>query len=258
MKSPINGWFDGVADRYASSRPSYPETFFTWMAEQAPALDRCWDAACGNGQSSIGLTRWFEKVEASDVSAAQIARALQHPQVHYRVEAAEHTQLPANSVDAVLVASAIHWLDVVPFNIQAGRVLRPKGLLIWIGYDPLKGAPPTIQTWLHELYYERLKELWPPERIHVDRQYRDLPFPVPSQSLPKNFSIKLDWTRRDLINFINTWSALRRDELQRDSCKQESRLIKELDQELEEIWPLNQTKLNLHLPMMGRWGIWPP
>ena len=251
---PDNGWFDGVADRYARSRPRYPESFFAWMAAQAPALNCCWDAACGNGQSSIGLTRWFRHVEATDVSAAQIARAELHPRVTYRVERAEQTQLPSNSMDAVLVASAIHWFDVVQFNKQTERVLQPQGLLIWIGYDPLTGAPSEIQDWLNDLYHQRLKKRWPSQRRHVDRQFNDLPFPIPAQPLPNHFSIKVYWSIEELINFINTWSALRRSEIEDHKCKQEP-LIKILKEELQNLWPVNQPKIHFRLPLMGRWGI---
>ena len=256
IKNPANGWFDGVADRYAKSRPRYPEAFFEWMAKQAPALNRCWDAACGNGQSSIGLTRWFKQVEATDLSAEQIARAEPHAQVNYRVEAAEEAQLPANSMDAVLVASAIHWLDVAKFNKQTERILRPQGLLVWMGYDPLQGAPAGIQHWLDDLYHKRLRERWPPQRIHVDRQFSDLPFPIPAQPLPHQFFIKVDWSLQNLINFINTWSALRRSEQMTDHVQQKP-LIDTLKDELEELWPKNQPKIQFRLPMMGRWGAWP-
>ena len=256
IKNPVNGWFDRVADRYAKSRPSYPDSFFAWMAEQAPALNRCWDAACGNGQSSIGLTRWFKRIEATDVSSAQIKQAEQHPRVNYKVEAAEQSQLPTNSVDAVLVASAIHWLDIAKFNKQTERVLRSQGLLVWIGYDTLRGAPAEMQHWLDDLYHKRLQELWPPQRIHVDRKFNDLPFPIPAQPLPNHFFIKVDWSRQDLINFINTWSALRRSEQETDQSQRKP-LISILKQELEEIWPKNQSKIHFHFPMMGRWGNWP-
>ena len=255
LNNPVHGWFDGVADRYARSRPHYPDTFFAWMAERAPALNRCWDAACGNGQSSIGLTRWFRRVDATDISAAQIASARPHPQVHYKVEAAESSQLPENSVDAILVASAIHWFDVIKFNKQTERVLRSEGLLVWIGYRPLKGAPVNIQNWLNDLYFVRLQEHWPPQRIHVNQQFKALPFPIPSQPLPNKFSIRVNWSFENLIDFINTWSALRRSNYMTNLHKQKP-LINTLTQELSELWPINQEKITLQFPLMGRWGIW--
>ena len=75
MPATDKGWFDSVAIDYARCRPHYPDAFFAWMADQSPALTCCWDAACGNGQASIGLSRWFNRVEATDLSAQQIAAA---------------------------------------------------------------------------------------------------------------------------------------------------------------------------------------
>ena len=80
-------------------------------------------------------------------------------------------------MDAVLVAAAIHWLDVDRFNREALRVLKPKGLLVWLGYQPIEGAPTALQSWLEELYHQRLRSFWPPQRVHVDRRYTDLIFP---------------------------------------------------------------------------------
>ena len=172
------------------------------------------------------------------------------------VEAAEQSQLSDNSVEAVWVASAIHWRDVEKFNKQTERVLRSQGLLVWIGYDPLQGAPAEIQHWLDDLYHKRLRERWPPQRIHVDRQFNDLPFPIPAQPLPNQFFIIVDWSLQDLINFINTWSALRRSEHKTNHFRQKP-LINILKQELEELWPRNQAKIKFQFPMMGRWGNWP-
>ena len=117
--SPDNGWFDAVAQNYSRFRPRYPDAIFQWMAERAPAHGHCWDAACGNGQASVGLARCFGHVTATDLSPEQIDAAQAHPGVTYSVGAAERTHLNDRSMDAVLVAAAIHWLDVDRFNREA-------------------------------------------------------------------------------------------------------------------------------------------
>ena len=246
--SPAQGWFDAVATAYQNCRPHYPDSLFHWLAQQAPDHQRCWDVACGTGQASLGLARWFRQVEASDISPAQIAAATPHPRVHYQVASADQSGLASNSLDAVVVAAAIHWLDVPQFNAEVHRVLRPGGLLAWVGYDPLQGAPADLQTWLDDLYHQRLQALWPPERVHVDRRYADLPFPVPSQPLPADLRIELTWSADQLLGFISTWSALRRPEAQAPM------LLKQLRKELLALWPRQATTLPLHLPLMGRWG----
>ena len=246
--SPDHGWFDAVATAYQSCRPRYPDSLFRWLAEQAPARHCCWDVACGSGQASEGLALWFDRVEASDLSPAQIAAAPSHPRIHYRVAAAEHSGLGDGSVDAVVVAAAIHWLDVPQFNQEVRRVLRPGGLLAWLGYDPLQGAPPALQRWLDDLYHQRLNPWWPAERAHVDRRYQDLPFPTHSQAVPGALQIDLHWSCDQLLGFISTWSALRR------AGGQAPALLHDFRAELLELWPADTPQLKLHLPLMGRWG----
>lgn len=248
-KSPDHGWFEAVADTYQSCRPGYPKALFRWLADQAPGHQCCWDAACGSGQASVGLAAEFQRVEATDLSPAQIAAAPAHERIHYRVATAEQSGLEASSLDAVVVAAAIHWIDVPLFNQEVQRVLKPGGLLAWLGYDPLQGAPEPLQLWLDALYHERLQGLWPPERIHVDHRYADLPFPVRSRIVPDTLRIELNWTANQLLGFISTWSALRSND------HQGLDLMATLRQELKTLWPPDQKQLPLHLPLMGRWGL---
>ena len=254
MSAPDRGWFDSVATDYARCRPRYPDAFFAWMAEKAPARHRCWDAACGSGQASIGLARWFSHVDATDLSPEQIAAAEQHPHIHYQQGAAEHSDLNNGSVDAVLVAAAIHWLDVDRFNREVQRVLRTGGLLVWLGYEPIQGAPEALQAWLNRLYHERLDPFWPPERRHVNNCYADLSFPARDQPIPKGLNMTQQWTQSDLLGFISTWSALRRAGQQVDGNDQARSLINNLSDELDQIWPKDSERLVLRLPLMGRWG----
>ena len=149
----------------------------------------------------------------------------------------------------MVVAAAIHWIDVPLFNQEVQRVLKPGGLLAWLGYDPLQGAPEPLQLWLDALYHERLQGLWPPERIHVDHRYADLPFPVRSRIVPDTLRIELNWTANQLLGFISTWSALRSND------HQGLDLMATLRQELKTLWPPDQKQLPLHLPLMGRWGL---
>ena len=245
---PDHGWFDAVATSYQHCRPRYPDQLFRWLADQATHHHCCWDVACGSGQASLGLAQWFDRVEATDLSPAQIAAAPAHPRIHYRVAAAEQSGLMDASLDAVVVAAAIHWLKVPHFNLEVQRVLRPGGLLAWVGYDPLQGAPPALQTWLDQLYHQRLNRWWPPERAHVDQRYSDLPFPGSSEPIPSQLRIELQWSMDQLLGFISTWSALRR-------ADQAPALMTALRNELEALWPEGETDLHFHLPLMGRWGL---
>ena len=255
--TPNNGWFGAVAQDYSRFRPRYPDAIFQWMAERAPARSHCWDAACGNGQASVGLARWFDHVTATDLSPEQIEAAQPHPGVTYSVGAAERSHLHDCSTDAVLIAAAIHWLDVDGFNRETLRVLKPKGLLVWLGYQPIEGAPMVLQNWLEDLYHQRLRSFWPPQRMHVDRHYTDLDFPLPSRAIPEGFVINVQWTQVELLSFISTWSAMRRIEQSLGLDRQHDLLLPALAVELRTIWPSESDTLQLQLPLMGRWGLAP-
>src|SRR6187200_788621 len=91
--------FTTVAREYANFRPGYPPELFAWLARVVPRRDAVWDCGCGSGQASTALAEYFPVVHATDVAAEQIAAAKPHPRVNYSVASAEHSGLPAGSVD---------------------------------------------------------------------------------------------------------------------------------------------------------------
>ena len=201
-------YFSGAARDYAAHRPRYPEELFTFLAAQAPALDSAWDCATGNGQAALGLAAHFRHVTATDASPEQIARALPHPRVAYRVAPAEASGLPEAGVDLVAVAQAAHWFDLPRFYAEVRRVLRPGGLLALWGYERLSVAP-DIDAVIEDFYGNALGPYWPPERRHVEAGYRDLPFPFADLAAPA-FSLTARWDLDALMGYFATWSAVQR------------------------------------------------
>ncbi len=88
--------------------------------------------------------------------------------------------------------------------------------------------------------------MWPPERKLVDTHYDELPFPGQSYKIPGDFEINLNWRQKELIGFIGTWSALRKEK--------NKQLLTSLACEISEIWPKSQKEIRFRLPLMGRWG----
>src|SRR5256886_7010020 len=78
---------------YAATRPTYPDALFARLAALAPGTSRAWDCATGNGQAAIGLARWFDRVDATDASADQIANAMTHERIRYAVAPSEASGL---------------------------------------------------------------------------------------------------------------------------------------------------------------------
>lgn len=110
--------FSQVAEKYASHRPTYPQGFFSDLAARCADRALAWDCGCCNGQASVALADHFEQVIATDASAQQIQQARPHRRVSYRTASATASGLKDASVDAILVAQAVHWF--------AGEAFKPR------------------------------------------------------------------------------------------------------------------------------------
>src|SRR5512144_1205793 len=120
----MNGFsdhFSKTAAAYASFRPDYPPALVAWVASVAPARERAWDCATGNGQAARLLAAHFREVVATDASEAQLREATPHPNVTYAVARAEQSGLPDASCDLVTVAQALHWFELPRFYAEAKR-----------------------------------------------------------------------------------------------------------------------------------------
>jgi ubiquinone/menaquinone biosynthesis C-methylase UbiE len=200
--------FSEVAGRYADFRPRYPAQLFDYLAELA-GRSLAWDCAAGNGQATIDLARRFDRVIATDASAQQIAAAEPMPNVEYRVATAEHSGLPDRSADLIAVAQALHWFDLNRFYAEAGRVLRPGGVLaVWAyGINQVEGS--AINEIVQDFYSNIVGPYWPPERKLVEQGYRTLPFPF-AELPPPRFEMQTRWTLDQLLGYFSTWSATNR------------------------------------------------
>ena len=197
--------FSDASEAYRDARPSYPRGVFEWLASVAPHHDRAWDCACGTGQAAVPLAEFFDRVDATDASAAQIAAAIPHKRVNYRVATAEESGFEDRTFDLVCVAQAAHWLDHEAFASEVRRVLKPDGLLAYLTYG-IHHVSPEVDAVVMRYYTEIIGSYWPPERHHVDEHYRDLPFPFHKIVTP-TFEIVLDWDLDQLLAYLGTWSA---------------------------------------------------
>ena len=134
--------FSPVAATYARARPGYPPALFAWLAHSCAARDLAWDCATGSGQAAVGLRPWFARILATDASAAQLEQAQPDSGIDYRLAPAEHSGLPAASVDLITVAQALHWFDLPRFHREVRRVLKPDGLFAAWSYGTLRVADP--------------------------------------------------------------------------------------------------------------------
>lgn len=200
--------FSALAADYASYRPRYPARLFADLAAICPGHELAWDCATGNGQAAEGLARHFSSVIATDASAAQIAAAQGPANVLFAVAPAEASGLADASVDLVLVAQAAHWFDLPAFYAEAERVLRPAGVLALLTYSGVR-INAALDPLLREYHQVTVGPCWPPERAHVESDYRTLPFPWPEIPFPAQ-EMMAEWSLDQLMGYLGTWSATAR------------------------------------------------
>jgi SAM-dependent methyltransferase len=200
--------FSGHAAVYREARPTYPAAWFAWLAEQAPTRSLAWDAGCGNGQASVALARHFERVVATDPSAAQIAQAHAVAGIDYRVEPAERSSLDDASADLVTVGQALHWFDLARFHAEVRRVLRPGGIIAEWTYADCT-VTPAIDVHKDRLYTELTAAYWPAERRLVETGYHTLAFPFDRLTAPA-FDMVMSWDVEAFLAYLRSWSGSQR------------------------------------------------
>jgi SAM-dependent methyltransferase len=201
--------FTTVAREYAQFRPGYPPALFAWLASVSPALDAAWDCGCGSGQASVALAEHFARVDATDAAAEQVAAARPHPRVRYSVAPAERSGLPAESVDLVTVAQALHWFDVDAFYAEARRVARRNALLAVWNYPRPRFADAELERVFLDFYSNVVGPYWPDGRRHIEANYTTLAFPFRELDHP-DFGLELDWPLEQVIGYVGSWSATAR------------------------------------------------
>ena len=191
---------------YSRYRPGYPSALFAYLAELCPRRERAWDCGCGNGQAALGLAPWFRAVDATDPSAAQLAKAATAPNVAYSQAPAEASGLPAGAYDLIVAAQAAHWFDFDAFHAEVRRVAAPDAVIALISYHRMRISP-EIDAITETFHRETLAPYWPPERAHVDAEYRTVPFPF-AEIDPPAFALGAAWPLDRVMGYLGTWSAV--------------------------------------------------
>lgn len=239
--------FSRQSGLYAQYRPGYPDAVFRWLAEQAPDRRCAWDSATGNGQAAIGLAPHFTEVIATDLSARQLNRARHHPSIRYQVAPSECAPIDDLSVDLIVVAQALHWFDLPAFYGEVNRVGREGAVLAALSYGLFRIGP-QIDSLIEDLYGRVLGEYWPPERMHVENAYADLPFPFRDIPAPI-FDMRAHWDLDHLLGYLGSWSAVAR-------CKAHTGEdpLAVIEQPLRAAWGPAEDKRRIRWPLQVRAG----
>jgi SAM-dependent methyltransferase len=134
-RAAATGFADG-ADVYAASRPAYPGEALDWLRDRIGIGpdSRVVEVGAGTGLFTRLILETGAKVLATDPVAEMLAHlAAAVPGAATAIATAEELAIAAESVDAVICATAFHWFATPQALAEFHRVLRPGGTLglIW-------------------------------------------------------------------------------------------------------------------------------
>jgi len=179
--------FGAEAERYDRVRPAYPARLFDDLAELACIGPGCrvLEIGPGTGQATIPLAErgcQLTGVELSADLAAVARRKLSaFPNVSILVAAFEDWPLPSEPFDAVVSATAFHWIDPAMRVTKAADALRPGGVLATIDTHHVAGGSADFFVDVQNCY-----ERWDPATPAALRLPRVDDIPSSSEELDRS------------------------------------------------------------------------
>jgi SAM-dependent methyltransferase len=160
--------FDRVAHAYSRARPTYPESVFDALEDEAGLRPGALvvEGGAGTGIASEGLERRGAVVIAFDLGELMVREASRRTGIRGAVVAdGNRVPLRTGAADLCCFAQAWHWLDPRAASAEVARILRSGGAWAsWWSHPRADGEP-----WFEE-YQAYLEDRFPP----YDRRQRDI------------------------------------------------------------------------------------
>lgn len=159
--------FGAWAELYWRFRPVYPAPVFAQLATIAPSRALCVELGAGSGQATASLLELFDHVVAVEPDDAMAQLLPAAPGLSRVIARAEDYQGPSAPADAVVAASALHWMDQAHITTQAGDWLKPGGAFFAFNYGAVQyphASPAALRV---------LQEHAQRTRSHVDSRLMD-------------------------------------------------------------------------------------
>ena len=153
---------------YGRYRPFYPAGIFIDFKENLKRAGfrepfQVADIGCGTGHSVVSLLKTGIRINAlaidPDPEMLRQAQALfgreEFPDssVRFQLGTGENTGLPAQSLDAILVGSAFHWMNPSQAAGEFRRILKPKGLIRLFEYQfPKAESNLPLNEWIRRQF----------------------------------------------------------------------------------------------------------
>ena len=222
--------FSAQAADYARYRIDYPAALYAWLLPQVAGRERAWDCATGNGQVAAVLADSFVRVDATDLSASQLAQAPPRPNISYQPARAEHTPFPDQRFDLITVAQAVHWFNPDAYHREVRRVARPGAVLAEWGYNLARLDDEPLDALLRQFHDDTLRPYWDDHRWHITDEYARIPFPFAGVQRAR-FEARRSWSAEWFLNYLRTWSAVQN---YRKAHRQDAVLL--IADELTRLW----------------------
>jgi ubiquinone/menaquinone biosynthesis C-methylase UbiE len=138
--------FGEVASLYARVRPGYPPAVFDDVVSLAGLEDgaRILEIGPASGQATRPLAMRGLRITAVEPEASLVAEARRalppDVQVEFHVARFEDWPLPEERFDAVLAATAFHWIEPAVRYVKTATALKPDGALVVINTHHVAGG----------------------------------------------------------------------------------------------------------------------
>lgn len=159
--------FDEDAELYDRARPGYPPKLFDDLIETAgigPG-SRVLEVGAGTGKATLPLAERGCRITAVELGANMAAVARRNLAGFEAVEIVtadfETWPLPAEPFDAVVSATAFHWIDPEVRMAKAADALRPGGALAVVATQHVAGGTESFFAEVQDCY-ERFDPSAPP------------------------------------------------------------------------------------------------
>ena len=211
--------FDLVADDYNEYRTAYPQQVVAALIALSHLHhgSRVLEIGCGTGQLSVPLAQHGIELLALELGphlAAHARRNLKRfPHAHVEVSAFEVWPLPPQQFDAVVSASAFHWLDPAVRFSKSAQALQPGGCLTILHVHHVRGGTPGFfaETQPSYLKWGLSDDLsfQPPTPDHVPTLYPELDQLPEFRSVERHqFEIPMRHSTTSYIGWLHTDSLV--------------------------------------------------
>ncbi|MEV6128959.1 class I SAM-dependent methyltransferase [Streptomyces violaceusniger] len=159
--------FDEDAELYDRARPGYPPELFDDLTEVAGTGPGCrvLEVGAGTGKATLPLAERGCRITAVELGADMAAVARRNLAGFETVEVVtadfETWPLPEEPFDAVVAATAFHWIDPAVRMAKAADALRPGGALAVVATQHVAGGSEEFFVEVQDCY-ERFDPATPP------------------------------------------------------------------------------------------------